>query len=1072
MGADAAQRVYGIQNGKLAYPVGTSEGLALQDLDLSSVLANPDGSKYYTEVTGFSTNLECEILPLKNATKRYLPWFSIQAPYFVVNITTDSCRINNAIVGQGADHGYYKDNNATQNYQGLFQNFTCNTGGDSSAQYPLAGNTSADHRFLMSMVSLQWLPHMANWESQSIWENQLTCVLCKPTYSIDKYSVSYSQDQSIPIWESVKIPGTNSSLEGFQEKDLTLAVQTTLANATFGQGGSDFVVVTVPSFFQLMERSSKSGLAPFMDPNILLDVGSRTYKELSTQIAQQYLTKAENVTIFGSSSYKQDRLQVKRLTVGLMSTCLGLTLCFSVLELFVRPWNSVSCDPNSISSLAVILAASKNVREILSGTGSATLTAISYRLSREKFQSVISRDEQDVFSLERVSQSKEPDGDPSSILSGIEFEWWRPVSLKYWFAAIAVVIPISLIILLEVFQRMSDRNKGLLDLDSSSIDSRILSAYLPAFVMLCVATLYSSLDFNVSLFTPFTALKHGNTSATRSIAVNLVGKLPPHALLLSLRGWHVAPCLTILAGFASSFLTIVVSGLYTSETVTKFQTASLQQLDCFNFTHIDLSSDDGFAGSITNLIQYSNVSYPEWTYDNLVLPSLSAISTNASTPTNQSASILVTIPAFRGSLDCSLLPSDSIKVDSVGAMSSCLDCNDLVQINYAMNLSYDLCGQKYNNLTHATWNQIYVVPNDSSRVYAGKGTNLQWYMDFIIGDGYVEPVDNSGGLDVFNEDTDNYYPGCPSFAFSFGTASAGQKTKKTNGDGRVWNSHTNISIMYCYQRLEQVMTNVTLSYPSLTVNSTIPPVPLEHTARNLTNSLNNAEYWFDISLNTMIGTLKDLGISVTARNNINPFVQALIWGKDGIPIDKLYNQGNMSIFATAANNLYRQYIAQAISATMRTTLPQTGQTLPLQSGDTLPTYEVTLSYQTQRLVQQRSPKITLQAILAFMVVCAIGGYVIADMKRVLPHNPCSIAGTMSLLADSEICRTRNFIPLGSEWKSKKTLRREGIFAGWVFRMGWWKEGGGRLERRFGIDADSRASNKTAGKNILYTPIRP
>lgn len=76
----------------------------------------------------------------------------------------------------------------------------------------------------------------------------------------------------------------------------------------------------------------------------------------------------------------------------------------------------------------------------------------------------------------------------------------------------------------------------------------------------------------------------------------------------------------------------------------------------------------------------------------------------------------------------------------------------------------------------------------------------------------------------------------------------------------------------------------------------------------------------------------------------------------------------------------------------------------------------------------------------------------------MPHNPCSIAGMMSLLAESEMCKAKEVIPEGSEWMNEKELKRAGVFEGLVFWMGWWSSTGGMLEeeedekgRIFGID---------------------
>lgn len=77
IGSTAAQRVYGVQSGLLSYPSDTAANLVVQRIDPPSGLPL---STYTAEVQGFSTDLECEILHLGNATTTSLPWFSILAP--------------------------------------------------------------------------------------------------------------------------------------------------------------------------------------------------------------------------------------------------------------------------------------------------------------------------------------------------------------------------------------------------------------------------------------------------------------------------------------------------------------------------------------------------------------------------------------------------------------------------------------------------------------------------------------------------------------------------------------------------------------------------------------------------------------------------------------------------------------------------------------------------------------------------------------------------------------------------------------------------------------------------------
>ena len=1046
VGSNAAEQVYGIQSGQLSYSSDVAENLVVQRLDPP---AGPTVSTYTADVQGFSTNLDCEILQLKNATKTFLPWFSIQAPYFVVNITTDSCHIINAIVGQGADHGYYRDNNVTENYQGLFQNLACNTGDDSSAQHPIKGNSSSDLRVLLSTAHLQWTPHLPVQEASSIWVKNLTAILCKPTYSINNYAVTYDQSETSLKMQAVKKPALGSTLPGFDDSMLLDAVRATFRNRTYGQGGVDYVVVQVPPFFQVMKAIlNASSIAPLMDPQLLRDLGSRVYQGASIQIARENLLVPQNSSTNGALTYTEDRLQVQRLTVGLMTTCLGLLVCISILEIFVRPWDVVSCEPNSISAFSRILAASESLKQRLGGTGSATLDALKRRLSQGRFQTVIVEQKTTSFVLESVPDSPEMAKSSTSNLTEVEMQWWHPIAVKSWFTALIVVLPLCLIAILEALQHASDSRDGFVDVTSSKLRSQILSTYLPALVTLILGLLYSSLDSAVSIFAPLAALRRGKVPAARSIMVDSIGGLPPITLVKSLRGRHFARCLIIIGSFVASLLTVAVSALYSVEIVQNTRMVSLQQADFFNWTHVDLSQDDAFAGAIANLLTHSNTSYPQWTYDNLVLPALTTHPIRVSAPSNDSKSLVVKIPAIRASLsNCSAVPPHSINVTARGALPTCTNCNNLVQLDYIMTVPYSLCGIDSKNYITATWSQTYVTPNDSSTVYAGKGTALQWYVPdaeggSVIGDGGVILNDPRDAV-AYDYNVDNFMPGCPSFSYSLGMISAGHAFKKfhtDNIDGMPWTSKQNITVMYCYQQLEQVITNVTFSYPDFKINSTKPPIPLEETATVITQ--NNTKYWFDISLNTFINSLEELPVRIKGHNDINGFIQTLVYGHNGLPLDQLYNNGNLSTLKAAANHLYGQYTAQAISNNMRTSVApgntiNTSPTTTYNIAQNPVNYPATLHHSSQRLRQNKGPKIVLQAMLAFLAACALATYLSMDTKSVVPHNPCSIAGMMSLLADSEMCRSRDVIPPGAEWMGTRELRQEGVFKGYLFRMGWW-----------------------------------
>lgn len=122
------------------------------------------------------------------------------------------------------------------------------------------------------MALLQWVPHLPVSQSCSTCVQNLTAVLCKPTYRIDNYSISYTQANDCIKMQAVIITGTNSTLKSFDDLMLIRVVQASFKNITFGQGEEDYVVTEVLSFFKVMKAMHNiSTLKHFMDLSLLRD---------------------------------------------------------------------------------------------------------------------------------------------------------------------------------------------------------------------------------------------------------------------------------------------------------------------------------------------------------------------------------------------------------------------------------------------------------------------------------------------------------------------------------------------------------------------------------------------------------------------------------------------------------------------------------------------------------------------------------------------------------------------------------------------------------------------------------
>jgi hypothetical protein len=111
-----------------------------------------------------------------------------------------------------------------------------------------------------------------------------------------------------------------------------------------------------------------------------------------------------------------------------------------------------------------------------------------------------------------------------------------------------------------------------------------------------------------------------------------------------------------------------------------------------------------------------------------------------------------------------------------------------------------------------------------------------------------------------------------------------------------------------------------------------------------------------------------------------------------------------------------------------------------------------------RLIQNRAPKLALQALLCVIALCVIASWFSMRTGALLPHNPSSIAGAAALLAGGELWRREGvpgrglIIPEGLEWAKVREVKRKGVWKGVAFGLGWWPD------TRFGIDAGGPAQN--------------
>ncbi|KAF9637189.1 hypothetical protein BFW01_g8085 [Lasiodiplodia theobromae] len=1071
---------YAVATKGLEYPLGTGPDFVVQDFDPQSFAPAP--GVYSTDVTGFNPRLDCDILNIdRSSVKRYhAPWISIMGNVFIANITTPSCKINNAIIAQTADHDFMYRENATQNYQGNIQNYTCNDpdfqiAPDWLRSNHTASNQYAEQRILITMADVRWPP-----TNNTIYKNTpylesyrieaVTAMLCRPSYLLNTYTArKYIDPDTSKASTEVSMSRKNTSrLLNVSTNEFLGGLMNTFLHMSMGNGGEDYVLShPVPNFFQVLSAANnESGLAPFMDAELLKNISVNVWQTTAVQYARQYFMVPANDSVTGSISYSQNRLQVKLVPAILLSTILGMLFFIALGVWWFRPQPAVPHDPAPLAAMATLLASSPGFSKLMDCLGAARMSYIRDATADKYFQTTVSNR---AFTLEvkelrhglaQTSEKEKP------------FKWWRPFVTKSWFLLLTATVSITIAVFLIVLQHISNTQQGIIDI---SLNAEVVPRYLAATVMLSLSTVFSSIEGASAIMSPFSRLKTGNALAQSTIEFNIVGKLLPHAILVSARKTHFHHVLSGIALFVAGFLTTITSGLYTVTSVSVSETVTLSQVDSFDFSQSSLFIDDRNAAAITSILEYTNLSYPAWTYGDLVFNKLD-------TPVGirGDGTINLNTPAYRARLDCTpyIIPTKEIKVDewspSYDWSSYSLDTNISVR-----------CVHIPTNQTTVLWRQQYQFQFNRSSFYSGKATFFLWEASpkvDVYGNGGFESQSDAGFSGMRDHSAGDF--GCPTFGFTVASSAVTPGRSSNNST-----LHTRATAVMCTQHLEQVTVNVTLIRAAdLSIDSTkYPPVPDETTRKRLRNPATSGSEVWEWLPNNLLNRMVDLSPTPQLQHSdsrdrdyvnryhqqliigLDGFVKTLVDGKAGVPIDSLLGEENQGALVEAGSRLYSEYMAQAISNNMRNASSSSTNTVGdkeyddnidgTTSSTSPPTFQGTFTHapgSRWRLRQNRGPAIALEVLLfllaAIALLLAFVGWNRAD---VLPHNPCSIAGTASLLAGSEVC-SRKYVPEGAEWWSDKERRDAGLWEGCRLRMGWYGDDGDFSAdqdgegRRFGV----------------------
>ncbi|KAF4535915.1 uncharacterized protein LTHEOB_12441 [Lasiodiplodia theobromae] len=483
----------------------------------------------------------------------------------------------------------------------------------------------------------------------------------------------------------------------------------------------------------------------------------------------------------------------------------------------------------------------------------------------------------------------------------------------------------------------------------------------------------------------------------------------------------------MLTALMAPALTIVTSGLYTPTPVPWRHDIALDVTGWFHIgdgkvRDVSLGGDYDFL----SLIEYTNMTYPQWTHGQYAFSTFNPAAIHGSNDNDTALTLAAArLPAARANMNCTLTHYFP-------------HLNDSARTQYITVDPPAGC--------HPPPLLTTTTTSDANNT---NGTDRQ--LRFSL----ASPPTTIDADGYFVNDLTEY-----GMLYSSGIASEDLIPAAVCGDDRshFWylsghrrenGTHDSLSLLHCTPYIEALVVATNFSLPGVEVvvgegeEDEAAVVPDEDSAVFMSAAPN-----------------------ATARpwNDVGQFLSLLVNGTGGMPLREFVGRENVDGFRGRLEELYGIYIAQVLHTYYRRS------TLDGDGGDDRddgaaarfaaePINGTVVDGARMRLVQNTVSTRILEGLLAAMLVCGAVACVLEGKTRILPKDPGSIAAKMSLFADGEVWRDRVVVEELRE-EERGGRRREELFKGWVFRMGWWGEGeegagGGDGEtgkRRFGVDA--------------------
>lgn len=384
---------------------------------------------------------------------------------------------------------------------------------------------------------------------------------------------------------------------------------------------------------------------------------------MAAQVASQFLLVPEDGTYTGTLYVTLNRLHIRGPSLYGMLATLAILITMVLLLDIMKFHSVVSHDPGSLAGLAVILARSPKLNELLSSRGSSSLATITSALENHKCQNTMTSTAPDQGSAVDLEEHISPSGLSTEALpvdSSDDASWWRPIALSPWLKALTIAALFSSVAALELVLHISQNHEGLADVSETS-NVRYTWRFVPGTLMLAVSMIVNMIFANSKTFLPYHDLRHWPCDGRTILLCTESFQVAPIVLYDVFRHKHWSLLATNIAATLTLPLTIISSGLFTLNTVNATHSVTLHVENGLQLASVGV--DERF--SLATLVLSIRRDRPgeafgdlPWTFGDLILPRLSLDASNISSQSHGAqwlSEIELDTVAWQPLLDCDLL---------------------------------------------------------------------------------------------------------------------------------------------------------------------------------------------------------------------------------------------------------------------------------------------------------------------------------------------------------------------------------------------------------------------------------